>query len=240
VICGGSVYNGGSLLGRYPQVSFSDTNGSNFSAPQKIKLENKMGNNYDWIWRVSWNNDIGYGIDYQVGPKERHGPTQLFLVKTKDGISYDSVYKFNINGFPNESTIRFDKDNNMYVLIRRELGDKKGVLGVSAPPYKDWTFHKLPMRLGGPNFIFLNKEHLILGTRTYKDKNGAPKIRTKIFLTDLKGKVDTSIQLKSGDDTSYPGLLIYNDTLWISYYSNHQNNHTSIFLAKIHLEVVNN
>lgn len=250
IIAGGSIYKEDSLLGRRPQVIFSDSKGSNFSPPEEISLGSKIINyeakwkgwKGDWIWRVTWHNGIGYGIDYQIGPKERHGPNKLLLVNTKNGKNYNLVHEFQIDGFPNESTIRFDKTGKIYVLIRRELDDKMGVLAVSSPPFSNWEFHDLSLRLGGPNFIFLNNEQLILGSRLYTKRNDTSIYRTGIMLTDLEGKIDTTIVLPSGNDTSYPGLYLYQDTLWVTYYSNQFysndfNGRASIYLSKIPLSI---
>jgi hypothetical protein len=236
IICGGSVYKGDTLLARYPHVSFSNKGGTKFSMPERVALHGAIHSDFAWIWRVTWHGKIGYGIDYQIGPKERRGPTKLFLVSTKDGKSYSLVHEFHIDGFPNESTVRFDKDGQMYVLIRRELNDKLGMLAVSRPPFTDWTFHKLSIPLGGPNFIFLGDDRLLIGTRTFKETQNGRETHTGLLLTDLEGNIQKTIQLPSGNDTGYPGLLNYNDTLWVTYYSNHENQHTSIFLAKIPID----
>jgi hypothetical protein len=42
------------------------------------------------------------------------------------------------------------------------------------------------------------------------------------------------LTLPSGGDTSYPGLVFYDDLLWVSYYSSHEGK-ASIYLAKIKL-----
>lgn len=243
VICGGSIYKNDSLLGRHPQVSFSNKEGKDFSVPEKVNL-GSVGNNYDWIWRVTWHNNTGYGVDYQIGPKDRFhgGGSKIVLVKTKDGKNFNLVHEFHVTDFPNESTIRFNKKGRMYILIRRELGDKMGEIATSIPSYKDWTFHKLSLRLGGPNFIFLNKKQLILGSRIYYKKNNTEIDRLGIMLTNLNGKIDTTIVLPSGGDTGYPGLCLYNDTLLVTYYSNQFNSnsfnsHTSIYMAKIPVSI---
>jgi len=233
IISGGSIYRGDTLLARYPHVSFSDKSGSRFSTPEKVNLAGDIRSAFAWIWRVTWHDGVGYGIDYEIGPKERRGPTKLFLVSTKDGRNYSLVHEFHVDGFPNESTIRFDNDGQMYVLIRRELEDKLGVLAVSKPPFDDWTFHKLSIPLGGPNFIFLGHDRLLIGTRAFRQTQGRRETYTGLFVTDLDGKIYDSMPLPSGDDTGYPGLLNDDNTLWVTYYSNHQNHHTSIFLAKI-------
>ena len=235
IICGGSLYKGDSLMGRIPHVSFSDVSGNTFTEPQPVSIGPGIKGWGDWLWRVTWNNNVGYTIDYQIGPNERYGPHKLLLLKTTDGIHYEKVTQFyNIDGFPNESTIRFDSKGKMYILVRRELQDKMGVLLEGEAPYKKWGINKLSFRLGGPNFVFLNTNKLIIGSRRHlKDEDGKSYVSTGIMVTDLNGKVNKTIFLPSGNDTSYPGLVIYDNTLWVSYYSNHEGGNTSIYLAKI-------
>ncbi len=52
-------------------------------------------------------------------------------------------------------------------------------------------------------------------------------------LTD-RGQFTPAITLPSGGDTSYPGLLVHEGRLWVSYYSSHEGK-TSIYLARIPL-----
>lgn len=223
-------YKDGKVATRKPYVSFSDPLGENFSAPKESVIDPTIVKASDWIWRVTWNNQIGYGIDYQPGG--------IFLVSTKDGSYFQKVSAIDVDGSPNESTIRFDKNGKMYVLIRREGGDKLGVLATSLPPYQQWEFNKLDRRLGGPDFIFLNDTTLCIGSRYFPDEKIAGSDRyknpkTALFISDLKGKIFKTIELPSGGDNSYPGMLIYKDTLWCSYYSSHEGKKASIYLAKI-------
>lgn len=44
------------------------------------------------------------------------------------------------------------------------------------------------------------------------------------------------LKLPSGGDSSYPGMVMHNGLLWMSYYSSHEGK-TSIYLAKIALEL---
>lgn len=203
-------------------VSFSDTKGGNFSPLQKATMD--MEPSLDWIWSLTWHKGVGYGVVYQnkVGGWEAH------LLKTTDGINFKHISQLPIDGNPNESTIRFDKEGEMYVLVRREAGDKMGVLAKSRPPYKDWKTEKLTKQLGGPNFFFLDNSTLVMGTRDYR-KTGA---KTVIYVTDLEGDINNTIELPSGGDTSYPGMVIYKKKLWFVYYSSHEEK-TSIYLTKI-------
>jgi len=221
----------GKIISRKPFVSYS-VSGDNFSLPKESSIEEKVASWSDWVWRVTWYKGLGYAINYQVGGG-------LYLFKTKDGSHFDNVSKIPIDGQPNESTIRVDKNGKMYVMIRREQKDKMGVIATSNPPYQDWKFDYMNQRLGGPNFIFLNDNTLCIGSRLYpadttvqRDVN---KHLSAIFISDLKGKVSKVIELPSGGDASYPGLLVYEGKLWYSYYSSHEGK-TSIYLAKIPLK----
>lgn len=229
VIIGGSIYKNGKLLGREPQVSFSDKSGEQFSNPEKVTIDPEIVSWGDWIWRVTWYKGTGYAIDYQIGPKERKGPTALYLVKTTDGKKFEKVSKLEVDGFPNEATIRFDKKGTMYVLIRRELEDKMGVWAHSKAPYSKWKFKKLDFRLGGPNFIFLNNKKIVIGTRVYE-----PDVYTGLYVGTKKGNFKEIIHLSSGGDTSYPGFMLEGNRLLVSYYSSHEDK-TAIYIARIPL-----
>jgi hypothetical protein len=45
---------------------------------------------------------------------------------------------------------------------------------------------------------------------------------------------EPALQLPSGGDTSYPGMVWHEGILWMSYYSSHEGK-TSIYLARIRL-----
>ena len=236
VIMAGAVFDEHGVIQELsPMVSFSDKSGKKFSLPEKSVLDPAITPSKDWIWRIAWHQGVGYGIDYQL--KENAKDRQLlkkdawllYLMKTKDGKSFEKVSQLAVDDLPNESTIRFDKHGKMYVLIRREAGDKRGVLATSDVPYTAWKYSKLDVRLGGPNFLFLNDERLVMGTRIYE-----PQTSTGILVTDLQGNVLKTINLPSGGDTSYPGMVIYQEKLWVSYYSSHEDKST-IYLAEIPL-----
>ena len=49
------------------------------------------------------------------------------------------------------------------------------------------------------------------------------------------GQLQELLILPSKGDNSYPGLIMKNQHLWVSYYSSHQDNKSCIYLAKIAL-----
>lgn len=227
VIMGGSIYRNGKLEGRKPHVSFSDGKGGNFSAPEEVKVDPSIVSWGDWLWRVTWHKGTGYTIDYQVGPEERKGPTAMYLLKTKDGKKFEKVSKIDLDGFPNEATVRFAPDGKMHVMIRRETADQMGVWAVSEAPYTDWKYNKMNIRLGGPNFIFTPGGKIIAGTRVY-----TPGIYTALFTGNPDGNFKELVSFPSSGDNSYPGLVILDDKLWVSYYSSHEGK-SSIYVVEI-------
>jgi hypothetical protein len=233
VIIGGSVYTHAGkreLKGRIPHVSFSNSAGKKFSEPEKVTIDPAVAPWGDWIWRVTWQGNTGYGMDYQIGPEERNGPTNLYLLKTKNGKTFEKVSKVPLDGFPNETTLRFDKAGTVYALTRRETGDQMGVLAKSKPPYTEWEQTKLKHRLGGPNFLFKENGEMIMGSRVYT----ATGAYTAFFKGDGYGQFTEVVKLPSSGDNSYPGMLIYKNDLWTVYYSSHEGK-TSIYFAKIPL-----
>jgi len=79
------------------------------------------------------------------------------LLATDDGLSYTHLADLEIDTLPNESSIRFDRDDNMLILMRREA-NAHGMLGISSPPYREWKWINLGFRLGEPNFILIKND----------------------------------------------------------------------------------
>lgn len=237
VILAGAVFNDHIEIQRlFPMVSFSNRQGERFSKPEKVRLDPAVSPVKDWIWRVTWHHGTGYGIDYHTINVNTNGDTSrkeavVTLMKTDDAKYFQKISRLPVQDFPNESTIRFDQHNNLFVLVRRDGGDKMGVLLKSVPPYLQWTYTKLSYRLGGPDFLFLDHDHLVIGTRYY----GTKKNTTAVLVTDRDGEPLKIFDLPSGGDTGYPGMVIYKDTLWVSYYSAHQGK-PAIYLAKIPID----
>jgi hypothetical protein len=69
---------------------------------------------------------------------------------------------------------------------------------------------------------------LIAGVRLYDGK-----VRTSLCSIDpAGGALKELVALPSGGDTSYPGMVVHDGTLWVSYYSSHEGK-TSIYLATV-------
>ena len=184
-----------------------------------------------WLWCVTWHEGKAYGVSYAAGPGERY----LDLLVSADGIHYEPhVARLFEQGRPGEVTLRFDKDGTCYALVRRDRLDSESTsafLGVSKPDYKQWQWKDLGAdfnSFGGPNFIQIPGGHWLAAGRMHD--GGA---HTALCCLDVQnGAMTRLLKLPSGGDTSYPGLVWHNDTLYMSYYSSHEAK-TSIYLARL-------
>ena len=234
---GGSIYGEGrKLLGRIPQVSFS-SDGKTFTDPVPIELDSKTGNGTDWLWRVTWQDGAGYGVVYSLldeNPRKVERGSDISLVKTTDGIHYEDVAKIDLPDFPNETTVRFLPDKRMLMMVREDSGDLQGYWGVSDPPYTEWSFQKIGLQLGGPDFIVTDANTVIAGTRSYFLPGST---KTLLLKGTPEGQFKEVCFLPSGGDTSYPGFVIAGDELWVSYYSSHETDKAAVYLAKMPLSM---
>ena len=223
VLMAGSIYVNQKLVGRIVQVSFSNANGQIFSSPMNVEIDPAIHSDLDWLWRVTWHNDIGYGVIYQPISSD----WKVFLVKTTDGVHYQNITQLNVSGQPNEATVRFAPTGEMQILVRREANDRSAYFGTAKAPYTDWKFVNCGTSLGGPNFIYLPNGRILAGGRV----NG----RTGIGYLEKDGHFNLFAILPSGGDNSYPGFTIRDGNLYITYYSSHEGN-TAIYMSVIPLE----
>jgi hypothetical protein len=223
LLAGASIYDRGVGKGSSQYVAFADKKVKSFSALQPARIDSSISPDRNWLWRVTWGKTAGYGVLYQTsGPK-----WVIYLLETNDGINYRLVTGLDVAGQPNEATVELPDSNKMRIVVRREDGNT-GYLGYSEYPYKSWEWRDLGIRLGGPDLITLPNGQTVLGTRSYS--NGEPK--TSLFTLDDRGKAVHLLEFPSGGDTSYPGMIVVGDELWVSYYSGHEGQ-TSVYLAKI-------
>jgi hypothetical protein len=231
LLMGGAIYRGKENLRTSSLVSFSDKTGKHFSSPRHIQIDPKVRSAFDWLWRVTWHKGKAYGVLYQ-----RKAQGQLHLLQSTDGVHFALVTTLHFPGFPNETSLTFRGDQ-MIALVRRDgKTDARGFIGISQPPYKKWHWKKLSERLGGPALLVLPNGKLLCGTRYYR--TGFTN-RTVLAKVTPDGGFSRLITLPSGGDCSYPGLLVDDSLLVVSYYSSHEEK-TSIYFARLWLSDILN
>ncbi|MBQ0015626.1 MAG: exo-alpha-sialidase [Bacteroidales bacterium] len=223
LIMGGCVYKNCKREAVETWVCFSD-DGEHFSELQPVVFPDEVAHGNEFLWRITWHDGVGYGVSYG---------SFFSLIKTTDGIHYELVSHINMPGFPNESTIRFLSDGTMAMMVRRENDSKNGAFGLSKPPYVQWKWNDMDVRLGGPDFMLTSDSTMIVASRSMYSTE-----KTMLFSGDTRGKIEEVCILPSGgDDNSYTGMLVEGDQLWVTYYSKHEGPKASIYLAKVPLKL---
>ncbi len=192
--------------------------------------EYEIGDPDFWLWRSTWHDNKVYNIGYGCNKLR-----MLRLYYGDDGKHFktlvDTLY---LGGYPNESSIVFSSDT-AYCLLRRDGDINTGLLGIALPPYTNWEWRDLGVRIGGPHMIRLPGGEMVAAVRLYKDEESKP-VRTSLCIVDTgKATIKEMLTFPSGGDTSYPGLVYEDGILWVSYYSSHEGK-TSIYLAKVKMK----
>jgi hypothetical protein len=237
---GGTALVEGSYVGRRPRVSRS-ADGRRWSVPRTILAEG------DWLWRATRRGEAAgvggdaapsahmpeadtgaaYGVTYRL-PKKRKWT--VHLMGSAEGLEWEELADLRRRGLPNEATVRFAGDGRAVVLLRREAGRARALIGESAAPFRRWKWRKTSERVGGPNFVILGNGERWAACRFIADR----KARTAVArMTDRA--LEPLLDLPSGGDCGYPGLVHRNGILWISYYSSHEGGAARIYLAKARL-----
>lgn len=190
-----------------------------------------VGDRDYWLWRTVWFKGMAYGIAYRTN-SQNDRDTRLY--RSGDGRHFETLVPSLFDeGYPNESSLVFLEDGRCYCLLRRDGGSKTGQLGIADPPYLEWAWKDLGVRIGGPEMIRLPDGRLIAAVRLYDGQ-----VRTSLCWVDAEeGEITEFLSLPSGGDTSYAGMVWHNDHLWVSYYSAHEAQQsdfaTAIYLAKV-------
>ncbi len=211
---------------RHQSVTWLSSDGENWDGPHACP--SGLGT---WRWSATWHNGFAYSFGYSGKDKEG------CLYRSKDGKTWATVKE---RAFPggealgNETSLLFLEDDTAYCLLRRDLGadtgipTRSGMLGRARPPYTDWEWKDLGIRIGGPKMIRLDDGSFLATVRLYDQP-----IRTSVCRIEPESATLTEIlTLPSGGDTSYAGMVMHEGLLWISYYSSHEGK-TSIYLAKV-------
>jgi len=185
-----------------------------------------IGDTNIWLWRVTAHHQTLWSVGYGTA-----GNKLTRLYRCDEGGTFEPwVPTLFDMGYPNETGLHVLPDETMFCLLRRDEAPHTGLLGRSRPPYRDWTWTDLGMRIGGPNFLVLPDGRAHAVVRFYDGK-----VRTSLCALDLqKGTLTEQLALPSGGDTSYAGMAWHGERLWISYYSSHEGK-TAIYLAVVRL-----
>lgn len=219
----GEMFNRGSLASRRPYVSYSSTNGDNFSALERSDIYypgTEPSEDNFWIWNMTWDNNkaAAYGFDHLNG---------MTLMRTTDGgESFHAHHTLSMEGASGKAAVRFGQQNNMYALVAKETGDRKAVLAVSAPPYQNFSYYVVDEQLDAPSFVFLNDKTMCIAAKAYTSNT------TQLLVIDLEGNILRRMPLPSAGENSYPGIVAHEGYVWVSYHTSNSGQ-PDIYIAKV-------
>lgn len=220
----GSKFDGQTLISSSDyRLNYSDS----WDKIQSVMLDNKLTTtqkiegNEAWPWRITWNNNVAYAVGY-------NGVDIFCMYTSIDGLNFKSQKKYSLMNLPTESTIRVSDKGEFYVLTRRNIGTTF-LQKYDAETNNLKLVGELPfINFGGPNFLFLSEKKIL-----YSGGNG----NVVFGVYDLETHKSKNLLKFGFGDCSYPGMVIKDNVLWLSYYSsNGSDKGTSIYIAKIKLE----
>ncbi len=209
----------GKPVGMAPRVA-SSRDGLHWSDPEPVSIHDR------WPWHPVWHGKYQWVVSY------RGDTNVVWLERSEDGFVFLPVATLRTpRNRPNEVTLRFDRNDRMVGLFRTAGGDRSAFLGLSVAPYTRWRYHALGKYVGGPDLLVLAPGHYLCAGRMMI--GGKPK--TCVARLDEQGHMSSPLVLPSGGDNSYPGMVVHNGILWVSYYSSHEGK-AGIYLARIRLK----
>jgi hypothetical protein len=216
LVAGASPIRRGGYTGR-ATLAYRSADGLAWAPPCRITEEG------DWLWRAERSGGAGYGISYRLSARRRW---TLHLLGSSDGLEYRELAALGVPGLPSEATLRF-RGLEAIALVRREAGRGLAWIGRSLPPYRSWRWRETHERVGGPNFIVLPDGSLVAAARLWRGSE--PRVAVCAMTTSSLAPL---LELPSGGDCGYPGIVFHRGRLWISYYSSHEGK-ARIYLAKV-------
>jgi len=198
-------------------------------------------NGKDW---TEWREVTGYNGWLFWRPKSADGVTwyvpaywwehgKSILLKSVDGIHWEKISTI-YEGLKNDETaIEFLPDGRIISTARLEgtgnyFGDKLGctLISIADTPYKHWNNNKSYVtRLDGPVLFSYNNNTYAIGRYQpnigFLTKQGSilSRKRTSIYLVE-ENNLNWLSDLPSAGDTSYGGVILQNDYLYVCYYTN--------------------
>lgn len=184
-----------------------------------------------WLWRYTKFGNTNYSIGYLHTKASNMARLYLFLSSDSGYAKYQVLASDQFNkGCPSEASLAIGKDSVAYVSLRDDCANGS-YIGRSKYPFSKWEWIKLKFPVRGPCIVILPSGKLALAAGSMDDYN-----QTYLAILDpaRNCQLESLTALPSAGDTGYPGLVIKNNMLWISYYS-YDNGKTRIFIKKIKL-----
>lgn len=156
---------------------------------------------------------------------------QSALLVSDDGISFHTAGLFQ-EDYGNETAFLFE-ENGAILAVGRGGGKRNAELLRDRPPYRKFRRQDLGRYIGGPMLERWGDRYLVGGRRQIEPEDP----QTVLYWLDAdKAELTEVATLPSGGDNSYPGFIEISPTRGLlSYYSSHQTEKASIYLADLEI-----
>ncbi len=224
LVCAGRVFRDGQFKTLQSFCAFS-SDGRQWSALQE------SGPREHWFWRVVWVDGVAYSWVREQNLPGVTAPQPFRLFRSNDGIEWELIAE---REGGNEASILAGRDGIMRVWLR----GWNSLIGESRFPYTDWTWYQTGYFAGGPHWIELRDGRIIAGARLFRHPSTEHGHKDPFLLLYEFEKASNTLrpilELPSGGDCTYPGLVEHEGELWVSYYSGHEGK-SAIYLARVPL-----
>ena len=195
-----------------------------------------------WLWGPMYdpNSKMFWCAPHAIPHVGTSKQRQIDLINSKDGIQWKFVSVVAPFNNASESTLRFEKDRTLVIVIRRKYGAQHSV-AVARPPYKKWTITDHPKFIEGEHFFEIGGKTFLPSRAAYKGDNSAVLANRKLYGSRRPYSViyhftkDRRIEpwatMDSMGDCSYPHLLEMASEILCVYYSQHEDKVSKIFLC---------
>jgi hypothetical protein len=120
----------------------------------------------------------------------------------------------------------------MLLLARRgNHWNTHALLGHSKPPYDSFAWYDAGFSLGGPAFVIAPDSKLWIAARLLYGTPYGLFARTALLVKE-KDEIFRKLYFPSFGDTGYPGMVLREGTLFVSYYASHEEN-TAVYISKV-------
>ncbi|MFV0155370.1 glycoside hydrolase [Empedobacter falsenii] len=208
---------------KHYSYTYSSNDGKNWNFMQK--------SNNTWRWNAT--NTVLNNSIYSVGYSGDDKSGKLYQTKNaRDWVAIKNNFFPNVNNQPSETKIFILPNQKLVALVRQEKGNQNAVLGISNPPYSNWTWKDLGVRIGGPSGIAISNDEILACVRLYNKP-----VRLSLLRININNATYKEIAtLPSGGDTGYSDITEFNGEYYVSYYSSkNKANKASIYLSHITL-----
>ena len=165
---------------------------------------------------------------------------QIHLIKSEDGVQWDFVSTVAPFENASESTLRFEEDRSMVIVIRRKYGDNHTV-AVANRPYREWALTDRSRFIEGHHFFEIGGMTFLPSRAAYRGDDprilsnpnlyGARRPYSVIYRFGEDRQIKPWAIMDSMGDCSYASLLETRDEILCVYYSQHEDKVSKIFLC---------